>query len=64
MKLKTHKASAKRLRASGTGKLIQPTKSAQHLRHNKTKRQKAAAKRYLVMAKGPAKRLKKLLPYL
>ena len=64
MKLKTHKSTSKRLRLSGSGKLMATTTAAQHLRHNKTKRQKAAAKKYQVLAKGMAKRYAKLLPYL
>jgi len=64
MKLKTHKTTAKRIRITGSGKLQHPTTAASHLRHNKSKRQLAAAKSYGIMAKGMAKRFKKLLPYL
>ena len=64
MKLKTHKTTAKRIRVSGSGKLIQPTGSSQHLRHNKSRRVLAAAKKYKTMAKSNAKRFAKLLPYL
>lgn len=64
MKLKTHKTTSKRIRATGSGKLQIPTTSAQHLRHNKSKRQKAAAKSYQLLSKGLSKRFKKLLPYL
>jgi large subunit ribosomal protein L35 len=64
MKLKTHKTTAKRVRITGSGKLQHSSTSAQHLRHNKSKRQKAAAKTYSLMSKGTVKHLKKLLPYL
>ena len=64
MKLKTHKTTAKRIRLTGSGKLQHPTTAASHLRHNKSKRQLVAAKRYKLMSSGVAKRLKKLLPYL
>lgn len=64
MKLKTHKTTAKRLRSTGSGKVQIPTTAASHLRHNKSRRQKAAAKRYSVLAKGMAKRFSKLTPYL
>lgn len=64
MKLKTHKTTAKRIRATGSGSLQSSTKSHQHLRHNKTKRQKAAAKNYKLLSKGVSKQMKKLLPYL
>jgi large subunit ribosomal protein L35 len=64
MKLKTHKTTAKRLKLSGSGKIMIPTTAASHLRHNKSKRQLAAAKDYKVLAKGMAKRFSKLVPYL
>ena len=64
MKLKTHKTTAKRLRVTGSGQIIMPTTAAQHLRHNKSKRQKAAAKKYQLMSPGMVKRHKKLLPYM
>lgn len=64
MKLKTHKTTSKRIRATGSGKLQVSSTSAQHLRHNKSKRQKAAAKTYQLLSLGFSKRFKKLLPYL
>lgn len=64
MKQKTHKTTAKRLKLSGSGKVVIPTTAASHLRHNKTKRQLAAAKSYKVLAKGMAKRFKKLVPHM
>jgi len=64
MKLKTHKTTSKRLRITGSGKLQQPTTSAQHLRHNKSSRILAAAKSYKLVAKVNVKRYLKLLPYL
>jgi large subunit ribosomal protein L35 len=64
MKLKTHKTTSKRIKATGSGKLVQPTNSAQHLRHNKSSRVLAAAKGYKLVARSSVKRLKRLLPYL
>ncbi len=64
MKLKTHKTTSKRLRLTGSGKLVIPTTAASHLRHNKSKRQLAYAKGYKVLAKGMAKRFRSLVPYL
>lgn len=64
MKLKTHQTTAKRIRKTGSGKLQIPTTSSQHLRHNKTKRQKAAAKKYQIMTAGDTKRFSKLVPNL
>ncbi len=64
MKLKTHKTTSKRIRITGSGKLQTATVSAQHLRHNKSKRQLRAAKSYKILDLGMKRRLKKLLPYL
>jgi len=64
MKLKTHKTTAKRLRVTGSGQIIMPTTASSHLRHNKSKRQLRASKRYQLMSKGMVKRHKKLVPYL
>ena len=64
MKLRTHKTTSKRIRRTGSGKLMQPTGSSQHLRHNKSKRILAAAKGYKEVSKATSKRIAKLLPYL
>lgn len=64
MKLKTHKTTAKRFRLTGSGKVQQPTGSAQHLRHNKSSRVLAAAKSYKITAKANIKRIVRLLPYM
>jgi large subunit ribosomal protein L35 len=64
MKLRTHKTTAKRLRITGSGKLVQPTGSSQHLRHNKSARVLAAAKGYKLVAASNVKRFIKLLPYI
>lgn len=64
MKLRTHKTSSKRLRATGSGKIQQPTPSSQHLRHNKSKRVLANAKKYVISAKSNVKKFAQLLPYI
>jgi ribosomal protein L35 len=64
MKLRTHKTTAKRLRVTGSGKVVFPTAAAQHLRHNKSKRQLVAAKGYKLMSKGMVSRHKSLVPYM
>ncbi|MEI6477720.1 MAG: 50S ribosomal protein L35 [bacterium] len=64
MKLRTHKTTSKRIRKTGSGKLVQPTNSAQHLRHNKSGRVLAAAKGYKLVSRVSVKRLSRLLPYL
>ncbi len=64
MKIKTHKATVKRVRKTGSGKIQQPTTSASHLRHNKSSAILARAKKYKIASKGNTKRLAKLIPYL
>jgi ribosomal protein L35 len=64
MKLRTHKTTAKRIGKTGSGKLMQPTVSSQHLRHNKSKRVLAGSKDVVVMHAVNVKRFKKLVPYL
>jgi large subunit ribosomal protein L35 len=63
-KLRTHKTTSKRFRATGTGKIQQPTTSAQHLRSRKSSRVLDNAKGYKLTAKGQAKRISRLLPHL
>lgn len=64
MKLRTHKTTSKRIRATGSGALQQPTTSAQHLRHHKTKRILAHAKGYKIVSKVNRQKMSRLLPYL
>lgn len=63
MKLRTHKTTSKRIRVTGKGQLQQPTTSAQHLRHNKSKDVLAHAKGYKLVAKANLKKIARLLPY-
>ncbi|MBC8450080.1 MAG: 50S ribosomal protein L35 [Chloroflexi bacterium] len=64
-KIKTHKATAKRLRYSGTGKLMRTKSGKSHLRRKKPKRVKRQfAKTFEVPYKGQRKRVRKLAPYL
>jgi large subunit ribosomal protein L35 len=64
-KIKTHKATAKRMRYSGRGKLMRTKSGKSHLRRKK----KRAVKRdydetFEVTHKGTRKRVRKLAPYL
>ena len=64
-KIKTHKATAKRMRYSGGGKLMRTKVGKSHLRHNKPKRVKREFdETFEVTHKGTQKRVKKLAPYL
>jgi ribosomal protein L35 len=64
MKLKTHKTTLKRFRITGSGKIQQPTTSAQHLRHHKSSSVLAHAKGYKLTAKSNLQKIARLLPYM
>lgn len=64
-KLKTHKATSKRFRATGSGKLVRSKGGKGHLRRNRSKRAKSMLdKTVVVEGKGFQKRVKKLMPYI
>ena len=64
-KLKTHKATAKRFRLTGTGKLMRTKGEKRHLRRNRSKRAKRESWRmFTVETPGEVKRITRLLPYL
>jgi large subunit ribosomal protein L35 len=64
MKLRTHKTTSKRFSLTGSGKIKQTKVSAQHLRHNKSRRQLAYAKGSKITSLANAGRIRKLLPNL
>jgi large subunit ribosomal protein L35 len=64
-KLKTHKATAKRMRVTGSGKVVRTKGGKSHLRRRRSKR----AKRQLsamqdVATSGERKKIKRLAPYM
>ena len=64
-KLKTHKATSKRFRVTGSGKLVRTKGGKGHLRRNRSKRAKGMLdEMVLVEGKGIQKRVKKLIPYI
>ncbi len=64
-KLKTHKATSKRFRVTGSGKLVRSKGGKGHLRRNRSKRAKGMLdKTVVVEGKGFQKRVKKLMPYI
>lgn len=64
-KLKTHKATAKRFRLTGSGKLMRTKGNKSHLRRKKSARAKRKFSKMLpVETKGIAKRVHRLAPYL
>ncbi len=64
-KLKTHKATAKRFRLTGSGKLVRTKGGKSHLRRRRSKRTKALFSTMIpVKGKGYQKRIRRLAPYL
>lgn len=64
-KLKTHKATAKRFRVTGTGKIVRTKGGKSHLRRRSSKRTKRLFDKTLeVTATGEARRIRRLAPYL
>ncbi len=62
-KIKTHKATARRMQISGTGKLMRTRNGKSHLRRNRSKR---AAREYdeMQLVAGVDKaRIRRLIPY-
>lgn len=64
-KLKTHKATAKRFRLTGTGKLVRTKIGKSHLRRNTSKRSKRLFTEMIpVSGSGIIKRVRRLAPYM
>ena len=64
-KIKTHKATAKRFRYTGSGKLMRTKIGKSHLRRKKSRRVKRLFDQMLpVEHSGSKKRVKRLAPYL
>jgi large subunit ribosomal protein L35 len=64
-KIKTHKATAKRFRYTGRGKLMRTKIGKSHLRRKKSRRVKVLFDQMIpVEGAGSKRRVKKLAPYL
>ena len=64
-KLKTHKATAKRFRLTGTGKVVRTKGGKSHLRRRTSKRSKRLFSKMLpVQGAKMRKRIRRLAPYL
>ena len=64
-KLKTHKATAKRFRMTGSGSIVRTRGPKSHLRRKKSARTKSElAKMIEVTTPGEKRRIKRLAPYL
>lgn len=64
-KIKTHKATAKRFRVTGGGKVVRTKGGKSHLRRRSSKRVKRQLDKMLeVTSTADAKKVRKLAPYL
>ncbi len=64
-KLKTHKATAKRFKITGTGKVMRTKGGKSHFRRRRSQRAKAALGKMIVVTHfADAKRIRQLAPYL
>lgn len=64
-KMKTHKATSKRFRMTGSGKIVRTKVGKGHLRRNTSKRTKYLLDEMIpVKAKGLLKNIKRLAPYM
>jgi large subunit ribosomal protein L35 len=63
LKLKTHKATSKRFRLTGSGKLVRTKGGKSHLRRNRSRRSKALlAEMQTVEGRSIVKNVKRLAP--
>lgn len=62
-KLKTHKAMAKRVVVTGSGKFMRRKVAISHLRRHKSSSLIRGADKKYQLATGDTRRLKRLLPY-
>ena len=62
-KLKTHKATARRMELTGSGKLVRTRQGKSHLRRNRSKRAVRDYDEMHPVVKADEKRIRRLLPY-
>jgi large subunit ribosomal protein L35 len=62
-KLKTHKAMAKRVSVSGSGKFMRRKVAINHLRRNKSPEAIRSMDKKFQLATSDTRRMKRLLPY-
>ncbi len=62
-KLKTHRGANKRLKVTGTGKILRMKANASHILTKKSRKRKRNLKQSTVVVSEEFKRLKALLPY-
>jgi large subunit ribosomal protein L35 len=63
-KMKTHRGAAKRIRKTGSGKLVRTKSNKQHILTKKTTKRKRRLRKSALVDPVDAKRLKQMLPSL
>ena len=62
-KLKTHKATARRMQVSGSGKVLRTRCGKSHLRRNRSKRAAREYDEMVAVASTDARRISRMMPY-
>lgn len=62
-KMKTHRGAAKRMKATGTGRLKRLKANKSHILTKKTTKRKRRLRKADLVSKADEKRLKRMLPY-
>lgn len=62
-KMKTHRGAAKRMKATGTGRLKRHKANKSHILTKKTTKRKRGLRQSALVSKSDEKRLKRMLPY-
>lgn len=62
-KLKTHKATARRMEYTGSGKLMRTRHGKSHLRRNRSRRARREYDEMFPVAKADRPRVRRLMPY-
>ena len=62
-KMKTHKATSRRMQVSGSGKLMRTRCGKSHLRRNRSPRAARGYDEMHAVAPGDAARIRRLIPY-
>ena len=62
-KLKTHKATSRRMQTSGSGKILRTRCGKSHLRRNRSKRAAREYDEMIQIAASDVKRIRRLIPY-
>ena len=63
-KVKTHRGAAKRLKKTGSGKIVRTRQNKQHILTKKSPKRKRHLRKGTLVSRGDEKRVKQMVPYL